>query len=151
MDSLVQGQTYKLLKTMPTLLLLYVKYRQDEAACLAVWHKVLEEVARHTDEIEFILPTLLDAAESDVLPAYLKPQGEEMHEVAGALLTEAVSASLNAPQVVLVRRLLTSYREALGCHHVKSALTTSLTSAVYLQRVPREPPAWPSRCLRSAL
>ena len=51
MDSLVQGQTYKLLKTMPTLLLLYVKYRQDEAACLAVWHKVLEEVARHTDEI----------------------------------------------------------------------------------------------------
>ncbi|RPD56966.1 hypothetical protein L226DRAFT_615267 [Lentinus tigrinus ALCF2SS1-7] len=109
-DDLVQNRTYKLLIAMPTLLLLYVKYRQDETACLAVWHKVLEEVARHTDEIDSMLPALLDAAESHVLPAYLRPQGEELHEVAGVMLTDAVSAPPNAPQVALVRRLLTFYQ-----------------------------------------
>ncbi|RDX54789.1 hypothetical protein OH76DRAFT_1398200 [Lentinus brumalis] len=109
-DDLVQNQTYKILTTMPSLLLLYLKYRRDEAACLAVWHKVLEVVARHTDEIESILPVLLDAAENQSLPDYLRPQGEELHEIAGTLLTEAVSAPPNTPQVAMIRRLLTSYQ-----------------------------------------
>ncbi|KAI0698055.1 hypothetical protein C8T65DRAFT_661197 [Cerioporus squamosus] len=109
-DDLVQNQTYKLLTTIPRLLLLYLKYRQDEAACLAVWHKVLKVVALHTDKIEVILPVLLDAAENQTMPPYLRPQGEELHEVAGSLLTEAVSAPLNAPRVALVRRLLVSYQ-----------------------------------------
>lgn len=112
-DELVQSQTYRLLKTLPTLLLLYLRHRDRQEACLSVWHSVLESLARHTDEIDILFPPLLDAADGGYLPAYLRPQGEELHEVASHLLTDALSGPPNASSVSLIHRLLTSYSMSL--------------------------------------
>ncbi|KAI0747035.1 hypothetical protein C8Q80DRAFT_1178930 [Daedaleopsis nitida] len=108
-DILVQSHTLRLLTTLPSLLMLYFKYRDDQEACLAVWHKVLEAVARNTHEIDRLLLPLLNAADEGALPTYLRPQGEELHEAAGSLLTEALSGPVNAKQVSAISRLLTSY------------------------------------------
>ncbi|KAI0711424.1 hypothetical protein C8Q76DRAFT_677774 [Earliella scabrosa] len=108
-DDLVQNYTHQLLIALPSLLLLYLRHRKDEAACLSVWHKVLEAVARHTDEVDTLLPPLLDAADKGALPAYLRPQGEELHELAGHLLTNALNGPPNTTNASLFRRLLLSY------------------------------------------
>ncbi len=107
MDDLVQRQTHRLLTTIPSLLLLYLKYRQDEAVCSDVWHQVLETVARYADDVESTLPVLLDASEHKLLPTYLKSEGE-LDEAAGSLLTDLLSGSANTVHASLARRLLGS-------------------------------------------
>ena len=80
-------QTYKLLVTMPSLLMLYLKHRKDEAAGLEVWHKVLEGVASHAGDTQSAFSVLLNAADNGSLPSYLRPRGEELHDAVGGLLT----------------------------------------------------------------
>lgn len=107
MDDLVQRQTHRLLTTIPSLLLLYLKYRQDEAVCSAVWHQVLETVARYPEDVGSTLPVLLDAAEHNLLPTYLHSEGE-LDEAAGSLLTDLLSGSTSSAHTSLARRLLGS-------------------------------------------
>ncbi|EIW55564.1 ubiquitin-protein ligase RKR1 [Trametes versicolor FP-101664 SS1] len=106
-DDLVHHQMHRLLTTIPSLLLLYLKYRQDEAVCSAVWHQVLETVARYPEDVESTLPVLLDAAEHNLLPTYLHSEGE-LDEAAGSLLTDLLSGSTSAAHTSLARRLLGS-------------------------------------------
>ncbi|KAI0634826.1 hypothetical protein C8Q77DRAFT_1277694 [Trametes polyzona] len=104
-DELVNRQTHRLLTTIPALLLLYLKYRKDEAACLDVWHRVLETVARYPDDVQSTLPVLLDAVENKSLPSFLRARGE-LDEAAGSLLTDVLGGAPNASMTRLVGRLL---------------------------------------------
>ncbi|PIL27721.1 hypothetical protein GSI_10874 [Ganoderma sinense ZZ0214-1] len=113
-DGLVQSQTNRLLATMPSLLLLYLKFRDDEAAALSVWHRVLETVGRSPEEFNAMFPTLLDAAESKQLPFYLQPQGEELEQAIGSLLAAALYVSPNPSRALLIRRVLVSYEHFLS-------------------------------------
>ncbi|KAI0777188.1 hypothetical protein BD413DRAFT_171550 [Trametes elegans] len=106
-DDLVQKQTYRLLTKVPSLLLLYLRYRRDEKVCADVWHKVLQSIASNPDDIESALPVLLDAAEQSLLPPYLHAKGE-LDEAAGYLLTEVLSPPANTSRVSLLRKLLGS-------------------------------------------
>ncbi|KAI9062239.1 hypothetical protein FKP32DRAFT_1593812 [Trametes sanguinea] len=106
-DDLVQQQTHRLLVAIPSLLLLYLKYRHNDDACARVWHLVLQDVASHPDDIESTLPVLLGAAESKSLPAYLHSKGE-LDEAAGSLLTDALLGPLSAPRLSIVRSLVCS-------------------------------------------
>ena len=94
---------------MPSLLVLYLKFRQNQGVALSVWHSVLETVGRSPEEFDTMFPALLDAAESQQLPPYLRPHGEELEQAVGNLLTDALSGTQNASRVSLIRRLLTSY------------------------------------------
>ncbi len=109
MDGLVQSQTNRLLVTMPSLLLLYLKFREDEAAVSSVWHCALETVGRSPEEFDAMFPGLLDAAESKQLPSYLQPQAEEFEQAAGSLLTAVLYGGQDPSRVSLIRRLLVSY------------------------------------------
>ncbi|KAI0360435.1 hypothetical protein OH77DRAFT_1418351 [Trametes cingulata] len=104
-DDLVESQTHRLLTAMPSLLLLYLKYRQDESVCSKLWHQILETVARYPDEVESTLRVLLDATEAGSLPAYLHGRGE-MDEAAGSLLTDLLSGQTTPIRASIVRRLL---------------------------------------------
>ncbi|KAI8986673.1 hypothetical protein BD414DRAFT_460911 [Trametes punicea] len=106
-DELVRRQTHPLLVTIPKLVLLYLKHRPDESGCLDVWHQVLQAVASYPDEIISTLPTFLDAAESESLPANLRSQGE-LDEAAGSLLTDVLSGVTNATRMSIVQRLISS-------------------------------------------
>ena len=108
-DGLVQSQTNRLLATVPSLLVLYLKFRKDQATASSVWHSILETVGRSPEEFDTMFPALLDAAESQQLPPYLRPHGEELEQAVGNLLTDALSGTQNASRVSLIRRLLTSY------------------------------------------
>ena len=108
-DGLVQSQTSRLLATMPSLLVLYLKFRKDHGTASSVWHSVLETAGRSPEEFDTMFPALLDAAESQQLPPYLRPHGEELEQAVGNLLTDALSGTQNASRVSLIRRLLASY------------------------------------------
>ena len=107
---MVQSQTTRLLAAMPSLLLLYLKFRKDETSAAAVWHRVLESVGHSPEELHSTLPALLDAAERKQLPEYLRPQGEELHDAAAHLLTEALSGPQGRSSALLIGRLLVNYR-----------------------------------------
>ncbi|KAH9887215.1 hypothetical protein C8Q73DRAFT_713250 [Cubamyces lactineus] len=106
-DDLVKSQTHRLLLTIPALLLLYIKYRQDRYACAEVWHQVLQSVASHPDEIEATLPVLLDAIENDSASDALHARGE-LDEAAGSMLADILSGPASATRISIVRRLLDS-------------------------------------------
>ncbi|EJF63887.1 hypothetical protein DICSQDRAFT_145362 [Dichomitus squalens LYAD-421 SS1] len=109
-DGLVQSQTDRLLTAMPSLLLLYLKFRKDEVVASTVWHRVLETVGRSPEELDSTLPALLDAAESKRLPDYLRPQGEALHDAAAHMLSEALAGPQGATSTSLIGRLLVNYQ-----------------------------------------
>ncbi|KAI0336704.1 hypothetical protein GY45DRAFT_1377084 [Cubamyces sp. BRFM 1775] len=106
-DDLVKSQTHRLLVTIPALLLLYIKYRQDKDACAEVWHEVLQSVASHPDEIESTLPVLLDATDNDSASNILHSQGE-LDEAAGSMFANILSGPASAARISIVRKLLGS-------------------------------------------
>ena len=121
---MVQSQTNRLLSTMPSLLLLYLKFRKDKSTALTVWWRVLETVGRSPEEFDAMFPALLDAAESKQLPAYLRPQGEELEQAAGSLLVGAAYGEQSPFRLSLIRRILVSYGMYYSPPHL-SLLTDS--------------------------
>ncbi|KAH9941137.1 uncharacterized protein BXZ73DRAFT_75106 [Epithele typhae] len=108
-DDLVQGQTNELLHTMPSLVILYLQHRQDQVICSSVWHQVLK-IIDSPDDVKVFLPLLLDAAEDESLPDYLRPQDEGPQRLIASLLSEALSGPPGTTGAVLVRRLLISHK-----------------------------------------
>ncbi|KAI0646534.1 hypothetical protein C8Q79DRAFT_910042 [Trametes meyenii] len=128
-DDLVRHRTYRVLVTIPSLLLLYIKHREDETFGSAIWHLVLEAVAKHPDEIESTLPILLGAAENESLPGHLQAQGE-LDEATGNLFMELLSKPTNVKRTGLISRLMgSSAFITCGC---RETLLRSLTDAFVL-------------------
>ncbi|KAI0824805.1 hypothetical protein BC628DRAFT_1321461 [Trametes gibbosa] len=118
MDDLVQQQTDRVLTSIPPLLLMFLKYRQDETICSDVWHQLLETVAKYSEEDAPALLVFLDAAEHKSLPTYLQARGE-LDDLSRRLLTNLLSGPAKPAQTSLVRRLLGSskYFITKDCQH----------------------------------
>ncbi|CDO70174.1 hypothetical protein BN946_scf184774.g2 [Trametes cinnabarina] len=126
-DDLVQKQTHRILVVIPSLLLLYLKYRRDDDACAHVWHLALQNIAAYPDEIDLTLPVLLAADEKNAIPTHLQSQGE-LDEAAGGLLTDALSGLISGPRLSLVRKLLYS-SDAFVTRTCRENLLRSLVEA----------------------
>ena len=137
-DDLVKSQTHRLLITIPALLLLYIKYRQDQDACAEVWHQVLQSVASPPDEIETTLPVLLDAIENDSASDVLHSQGE-LDEAAGSMLADILSGPAGAARISAVRKLLSS--TGMLCLHKRLLCTDEDHRCLHHTELSGEPPS----------
>ncbi|GBE89079.1 hypothetical protein SCP_1500820 [Sparassis crispa] len=105
-DETIQRHAYQLISFAPSLLLVYLSHRKDDALCSALWHRALLEIASHPDTAVTTLPPLLDAAERGFLPQYLKHEVNELDDLAGRLLTVAVTGTMGNPELALIQKLL---------------------------------------------
>lgn len=94
-----------MLVTSPSLLLLYLSHRGDQALCSQVWQNILSGIDLHREDVEKNLPPLLDAAEHNVLPVYLKPVNHELDDLVNGFLVE-IRLDARGPVQQIVRRLL---------------------------------------------
>ena len=147
MDDLVQSRTHQLLKLAPSLVVLYLQHRNDEEICQMVWHQMLNKVASNPDHIESSLLELIGAIERKLLPGFLRPVGEELHEFTRMLLSKALVAPPNSTVVMLLRRLLSSYGKQ--CPPFEMCVTDILhIRMVHPASSQRESSAQDHQCLR---
>lgn len=105
-----------LLSSEPSLklLLAFLTKRNDDAACLSLWHVVLKSIATDTALQEQALPDLLLAAEKGNLSKRLRPEDDEMDGVATKLVADVLSNAGRQNDEVrrtVVRRLLEQPRK----------------------------------------
>jgi len=105
-DDMTSEKVFLLLSASPSLLLAYLSYRQDEDRCLNLWHALLSGVALHPEAIQVSLSPLLEAAQKELLPKYLKPKARELDEQVGKLLADALAGPIATVQLSVVRQLL---------------------------------------------
>ncbi|EJD05481.1 uncharacterized protein FOMMEDRAFT_103536 [Fomitiporia mediterranea MF3/22] len=74
------------------LLIVFLRHRGDNNACLSLWHDTLKVISSDTVLQEEALPILLVAAERDDLPDFLKPEDDEMDRIASRLVLDLLSS-----------------------------------------------------------
>lgn len=105
MDEMVTRYPYRLLVVSPSLLLAYLSHRNNQERCLQSWHALLSSVSSYPEALRASLTPLLDAAQNGILPKYLKPKADELGDLIGKCLVDALAPAGSA-QLTLVRRIL---------------------------------------------
>jgi len=116
LDSIVTQNATSILTVSPTFLVSYLSSRKDESRCSAIWHALLSDFAALSQSHQLAnasqqIGTLLTAASSGRLPAYLSPREGELDESIANLLEKVVSGSAGAEEESLVQSVLRSSGE----------------------------------------
>jgi E3 ubiquitin-protein ligase listerin len=98
---------------IPSLLLTYFSHRRDEGRTLTSWHALLWGISQQPEVPQAVILSLLDAAQNDLLPTYLRPEADDLGVVFEKLLLNVLHYSAGAPQLSLLSRLLQTPREFL--------------------------------------
>ncbi|TFK41660.1 hypothetical protein BDQ12DRAFT_678315 [Crucibulum laeve] len=85
-DLVTSENAYLLISTSPSLLLSYLQHRKEEQQCLRTWRALLAGYAAHPEAIHKAIRPVLESTQRHVLPKYLKPETDELDELAGRLL-----------------------------------------------------------------
>ncbi|KAJ3553232.1 hypothetical protein NM688_g3725 [Phlebia brevispora] len=117
----------RLLAISPAALQVYLSYRADEEPCSLLWEAVLRELAHSSEDLLQLLPPLLDAAEGNKLPGYLRPSSSEIDDVTGQLLVTALNGH-SSQSLSLVKRLLAAADHFIS-QECFQGLISSLTAA----------------------
>jgi hypothetical protein len=94
-----------------SLLLVYFSRRRDESRTLASWHALLCGISQQSEVPQAVILSLLDAAQNDLLPTYLRPEADELGVVVEKLLLDVLHYSTGTPRLSLLSRLLQTPRE----------------------------------------
>ncbi|KAI0790522.1 hypothetical protein C8Q75DRAFT_762281 [Abortiporus biennis] len=103
-DDTLQQHVTRLLSILPSLMLVYFKFRGNEKRSEDLWVKILATLAREDDFIGKIKP-LLDAAEKGLLPEFLKPKKDELDKMIELILVDAISVG-ESDKLRFIERLL---------------------------------------------
>ncbi|KAH9835414.1 uncharacterized protein C8Q71DRAFT_765758 [Rhodofomes roseus] len=107
-DETVRQHLRRVLAVAPSLLLVYLSYRQDEALCLQLWQDVLRTLAGSSGGIEDAVSPLLNAQDRGALPAYLRAEEGDFDDVVGDLLAQVLAGSAKTSEVNVLRSIMRS-------------------------------------------
>ncbi|TFY58014.1 hypothetical protein EVJ58_g6676 [Rhodofomes roseus] len=107
-DETVRQHLRRVLAVAPSLLLVYLSHRQDEALCLQLWQDVLRTLAGSSGGIEDAVSPLLNAQDRGALPAYLRAEEGDFDDVVGDLLAQVLAGSAKTSEVNVLRSIMRS-------------------------------------------
>ena len=104
-----------MLDVAPSLLLVYLSHRHDDALCLRLWQDVLRTLAGSSGSIEDAVSPLLRAQEKGELPGYLRADEGDFDDVVGDLLAEVLTRPANASEVNTLRNIMRNPGSSWTC------------------------------------
>lgn len=109
---------FLLLEISPRFLLAYFAHRRDNDRCLRVWRLLLGCISQNPEKAELSIKPLLDAAQKDALPRYLKPGTGEVDALIDDLITQTLGG--DPAYLPLVRQVLQTPGKfiVIMCMHV---------------------------------
>ena len=119
LDRTVAQNATLILTVSPTFLVSYLSSRKDESSCSAIWHTLLSDFAALSQTHQLAnasqqIATLLTAASSGRLPAYLSPKEGELDDTITGLLDQVVAGNAGPAEESLVQSVLRSSSELLN-------------------------------------
>lgn len=104
-----------MLDVAPSLLLVYLSHRHDDALCSRLWQDVLRTLAGSSGSIEDVVSPLLRAQEKGELPEYLRADEGDFDDVVGDLLTDVLTQPANASEVNTLRNIMRNPGSSWTC------------------------------------
>lgn len=109
---------------------MYLSHRHDEALCSRLWQDVLRTLAGSSGSIDDAVSPLLAAQERGELPGYLRADEGDFDDVVGDLLAGALTRSVNASEVDVLRQIMRSPGLSQNCATIcNSDLTSIMTES----------------------
>lgn len=107
-DDTIREHLRRVLDVAPSLLLVYLSHRHDDALCSRLWQDVLRTLAGSSGSIEDAVSPLLRAQERGELPEYLRADEGDFDDVVGDLLAVVLTGSSNTSESNILRSIMRS-------------------------------------------